>query len=92
MATAARVGDTSTHGGSVLGPGTPTVLIGGKPAALLGDTHMCPIPANTGHLPSSPFTLGSTTVLIAGKPALRSGDTCACGASVAVGEPTVLIG
>jgi uncharacterized Zn-binding protein involved in type VI secretion len=92
MAAAARVGDTTTHGGSVIGPGTPTVLIGGKPAALMGDTHVCAIPANTGHLQSSPFTLGSATVLMGGKPALRSGDMCACGASVAVGEPTVLIG
>jgi uncharacterized Zn-binding protein involved in type VI secretion len=92
MPSAARVGDTTNHGGTVLGPGTPTVLIGGKPAALLGDNHVCPIPPNTGHITSSPFTMGSATVLLGGKPALRAGDSCVCGASTAVGDPTVLIG
>ncbi|MCC6371538.1 MAG: PAAR domain-containing protein [Bacteroidia bacterium] len=92
MATAARVGDTTTHGGSVIGPGVATVLISGKPAAVLGDNHACPIPVVTGHLPSSPFTAGSAKVLIGGKPALRSGDLCGCGAAVAIGDPTVIIG
>ena len=92
MPGAARVGDTTNHGGTVIGPGTPTVLIGKKPAAVAGDNHVCAIPANTPHVQSSPFPMGSTTVLIGGKPALRAGDVCICGASVAVGEPTVLIG
>ncbi|MFL5764156.1 MAG: PAAR domain-containing protein [Bacteroidia bacterium] len=92
MPAAAKVGDTTTHGGTVIGPGCATVLIGGMPAALLGDNHVCPIPPNTGHITSSPFTMGSATVLINNKPALRAGDICVCGASVAVGEPTVMIG
>jgi uncharacterized Zn-binding protein involved in type VI secretion len=92
MPAAARVGDTTVHGGTVTGPGVATVLIGGQPAAVLGDMHACVIPANTGHLPSSPFTAGSAKVLISGRPALRAGDSCACGASVAVGAPTVMIG
>ena len=92
MPAAARVGDTTVHGGTVVGPGEATVLIGGQPAAVVGDNHACPIPANTGHLPSSPFPSGSTKVLIGGKPALRAGDVCGCGASVALGEITVVIG
>jgi len=92
MPGAARVTDTTNHGGTVLGPGSATVLIGGLPAALMGDNHVCPIPPNTGHITSSPFTMGSTTVMIDGKPALRAGDVCGCGASVAVGEPTVVLG
>ena len=32
MPAAARVGDTTTHGGSIVGPGISTVLIGGMPA------------------------------------------------------------
>jgi uncharacterized Zn-binding protein involved in type VI secretion len=92
MPAAARVGDTTNHGGTVLGPGSSTVLIGNMPAALLGDNHVCPIPPNTGHITSSPFTMGSATVLIDKKPALRAGDVCVCGASAAVGEPTVMIG
>jgi uncharacterized Zn-binding protein involved in type VI secretion len=92
MPAAARVGDVTNHGGTVVGPGDPTVMLGGMPAAVAGDTHVCVIPANTGHIPSSPFPIGSTKVLIGGKPALRAGDTCICGASTAVGLPTVMIG
>lgn len=92
MPAAARVGDTTNHGGTIIGPGCTTVLIGGKPAALAGDNHVCSIPANTGHLTSSPFPVGSTKVLINGKPALRVGDACVCGASAAVGEVKVMLG
>ena len=91
MPAAARVGDTTVHGGSVVGPGVATVLIGGMPAAVLGDLHACVIPPPS-HLPTTPFVVGSATVLIQGRPALRSGDPCVCGASVAVGSPTVVIG
>lgn len=90
MPSAARVTDQSNHGGTLTGPGVATVLIGGKPAAVLGDLHSCTIPPP--HPPVTPFVMGSATVLIGGLPALRVGDTCACGASAAVGEPTVLIG
>ncbi|MDX1671719.1 MAG: PAAR domain-containing protein [Balneolaceae bacterium] len=90
MPSAARVGDPSNHGGTVAGPGAPTVLIGGMPAAVATDMHVCPIVPP--HPPSSPFPLGSTTVFISGKPALRVGDVCGCGASAAVGQPTVQIG
>lgn len=94
MAAAARVGDVTTHGGVITGPGEATVLIGGMPAAVMGDIHACPIvptPA-TPHLPSSAFVLGSATVLIGGKPAIRATDVCLCGANAAVGCPTVIIG
>jgi uncharacterized Zn-binding protein involved in type VI secretion len=92
MPPAARVGDTSTHGGTIVGPGMPTVLIGGMPAAVALDTHVCVLPPNVHQPTASPFPMGSTTVMIGGKPALRSGDTCLCGAGAAVGEPTVQIG
>ena len=92
MPAAARVGDTTTHGGTIVGPGNATVLIGGMPAAVVGDTHECSLPPN-GHQPTaSPFPAGSGTVLIGGVPAVRVGDTCICGAGAAVGDPTVIIG
>ncbi|MBU2987423.1 PAAR domain-containing protein [Saccharophagus degradans] len=92
MPAAARVGDTTTHGGTIVGPGNATVLIGGMPAAVVGDTHVCSLPPN-GHQPTaSPFPAGSGTVLIGGVPAVRVGDTCICGAGAAVGDPTVIIG
>jgi uncharacterized Zn-binding protein involved in type VI secretion len=91
MPAAARVGDTSNHGGAVTGPGVPTVLVGGMPAAVVGDLHACPLGSNS-HPPVSPFPSGSACVLIGGRPALRTGDACICGAAAAVGAPTVLIG
>ena len=92
MPPAARVLDISVHGGTIIGPGEPTVLIGGMPAAVAGDNHVCPIPPPV-HAPTvSPFPMGSATVLIGGKPAVRTTDTCLCGAMAAVGEPTVMIG
>jgi uncharacterized Zn-binding protein involved in type VI secretion len=91
MPAAARVGDQTVHGGAVVGPGVATVLIGGMPAAVMGDLHACVIPPPS-HIPSSPFILGSATVMVGGVPALRVGDSAVCGASVAVGSPTVILG
>lgn len=92
MPPAAKVGDITNHGGTIVGPGEATVLIGGMPAAVAGDNHVCALPPNVHQPTSSPFPMGSSTVLIGGKPAIRVGDTCICGASSAVGEPTVMIG
>ena len=93
MPPAAKVGDTTNHGGTIVGPGEPTVLIGGMPAAVAGDTHVCVIPPpSAGPHPPTPFSAGSATVLIGGKPAIRVGDVCGCGAASILGEPTVLIG
>ena len=92
MPAAARVTDVTTHGGTIVGPGVPTVLIGGMPAAIATDTHVCAIPPPA-HVPTvSIFPMGSTTVVIGGMPALRTSDTCICVAGAAVGEPTVMIG
>lgn len=92
MPPAARVTDTTTHGGTIIGPGCATVLIGGMPASVMGDNHICSLPPNVHPLTVSPFPMGSTTVLIGGMPAIRVGDAAICGASAAVGEPTVIIG
>jgi uncharacterized Zn-binding protein involved in type VI secretion len=92
MPAAVCVGDISNHGGTIVGPGVPTVLIAGKPAAVVGDQHVCVLPPS-GHQPTvSPFPMGSATVLIGGRPALRTTDACICGAMAAVGQPTVQIG
>lgn len=92
MPPAARVADVSNHGGANVGPGEPTVLIGGMPAGVALDTHVCALPPIVHQPTVSPFPMGSATVLIGGKPALRVGDVAICGASTAVGDPTVLIG
>ena len=98
MPPAARVGDMHTcpmqtpgvppipHvGGPIMPPGVPTVLIGGMPAACLGDMCTCVGPPDT-------IAKGSATVLIGGKPAARMGDITAHGGSIIVGCPTVMIG
>ena len=72
-------------GGPVLPPGSPTVLIGGLPAARVGDMATC-----TG--PPDSIILGSATVLIEGKPAARQGDMTAHGGTIVMGCPTVIIG
>lgn len=72
-------------GGPVSGPGVATVLIGGMPAATVGDMLVC-----TG--PPDVIVKGSATVLIGGKPAARMGDTTAHGGSIVLGCPTVMIG
>jgi len=72
-------------GGPVIGPGSPTVLIGKLPAAVLGDSAVCVGPPDT-------IVKGSATVMIGGKPAARMGDTTAHGGSIVLGDPTVIIG
>ncbi len=91
MPAAARVGDMTNHGGTITGPGVATVTIGGKPAAVAGDLHVCSLPPTSHQPTASAFPVGSTTVLIGGRPALRTSDACLCGAMAAVGEPTVII-
>ena len=72
-------------GGPILPPGAPTVLIGGLPAATMGDTAICTGPTDT-------IIRGSATVLLGGKPAARLGDQTAHGGVIVGGYPTVMIG
>lgn len=72
-------------GGPVLPPGEATVLIGGLPAARVGDMATCAGPPDT-------IVAGSGTVLIGGMPAARLGDSTSHGGSIILGEFTVLIG
>lgn len=95
---AARMGDSTAHGG-VITLGFPTVLIGGKPAARVGDMHTCPM--QTPAVPPVPHVggpimpPGGMTVLIGNMPAARMGDMATCVGppdSIILGEMTVLIG
>ncbi|MBW4360925.1 PAAR domain-containing protein [Flavobacterium taihuense] len=72
-------------GGPIIGPGEPTVLIGGLPAARVGDMLVCV---------GSPDTIikGSSTVLINGMPAARMGDETAHGGLIVLGALNVMIG
>lgn len=71
-------------GGPIMPPGCPTVLIGGMPAARVGDIVVCVGPPDV-------IVLGSFKVLIGGMPAARLGDITAHGGMIVAGSPTVLI-
>ena len=94
---AARMGDTTVHGGTIV-QGFPQVLIGGQPAARLGDMHACPMvtpgPPPVPHV-GGPIIMGSVTVMIGMQPAARVGDMATCVGppdSIAMGCVTVIIG
>lgn len=72
-------------GGPIVGPGCPTVLIGGMPAARMGDMLVCVGPPDS-------IVKGSATVLVGGVPAARMGDNTAHGGVIVLGFPTVMIG
>lgn len=72
-------------GGPILPPGGVNVLIGGLPAARVGDMCVC-----TG--PPDSIVMGSSTVMINNMPAARMGDVTAHGGSIVLGCPTVMIG
>jgi hypothetical protein len=72
-------------GGPVTGPGAPAVLIGGLPAACLGDVCVCVGPPDA-------IVKGSASVMIGGRPAARMGDSTAHGGTIVLGLPTVMIG
>ena len=75
----------SAHvGGPILPPGAPTVLIGGLPAARMGDMATCVGPPDT-------IVKGSLKVIIGGKPAARMGDMTAHGGVIVAGYPLVMI-
>jgi uncharacterized Zn-binding protein involved in type VI secretion len=91
---AARVGDTTVTGDAITGPGVATVLIGGLPAAVVGDLVV-------GNACTGSIVMGSPTVLIGGRPAARvtsqvTGANPYSGVpvttAVGMGAPTVLIG
>lgn len=95
MPFAARISDMHTcpmftgpvpHvGGPIVGPSVPNVLIGGQPAAVVGDVCVCVGPPDS-------IVKGSGTVFIGGRPAARMGDTTAHSGVIVQGLPTVIIG
>lgn len=72
-------------GGPITAPGCPNVLIGGLPAACLGDVATCV------GVPDA-IAMGAPTVLIGGRPAARVGDPSVHGGTIALGCVNVLLG
>ena len=71
-------------GGPIIGTAA-TVLVGGPPAAVIGDKGVCVGPPDT-------VAAASGTVMAGGKPMARMGDPCAHGGKIVLGNPTILVG
>lgn len=72
-------------GGPVVGPGTPNILINGKPAAIMGDKCTCVGPPDV-------IAQGAPSVFFNGIPVACIGDMTAHGGVITSGEPNVVIG
>lgn len=103
MPAAARTGDPTNHGGVIATPppgaaaAVVRVLIGGRPAAVVGSLHACVIPPHALLGPGNVIMpdlagLASGQVLIGGLPAARARDKTTCGAMIVTGALNVLIG
>lgn len=78
-----RLGDKTTHGGSVIEASTMSD-IDGIGIARMGDRTVCPIHG------AAPIITGDQTFIIDGKPAARHGDKTACGATLIAGQQTTV--
>lgn len=77
----ARLGDMSSHGGTII-TGAMRTMINGRPAALMGDLHVCPIPYHG----VTPIITGSLNTIAEGRPNARMGDVTGCGAVIVGGS------
>lgn len=95
---AARIGDLTSHGGTIV-TGSANVFFNGMPAANALSKHVCPM-VTMGtppipHVGMVAIPIGALTVLINGVPAIIMGDMFSCvgpPASVVLGSPNILIG
>jgi uncharacterized Zn-binding protein involved in type VI secretion len=91
---AAYLGSLTATGDAITGPGAPNVLIGGMPAACVGDL------VAGGVVTSGSIVFGSMTVMIGGRPAARVTSPVAgvnasgapVSTTITLGNMTVLIG
>jgi uncharacterized Zn-binding protein involved in type VI secretion len=80
---ASRLTDLTATGDLIVGPGVPTVLIGGLPASVLGD-------AVAGPVCTGAVMMGSPTVLVGGRPVTRITSNVV-GANTVTGVPMTTI-
>ena len=72
-----RLGDSTSHGGSVIGASGKS-MSGSIAIARIGDKVTCPI---KGH-GTNPIVSGDPTFIVDGQPVARQGDKTACGATL----------
>jgi len=73
-----RVGDPTSHGGSVLSSSVSHFTVGGKAVVVIGDKCSCPV---NGHQNCTVAT-GRSTHMVNGKAVAYDGDTTSCGATL----------
>ena len=80
----ARLGDVSSHGGTII-TGSVTTLVNGRPVARMCDMHVCPIPGHG----VTPIVTGSLDTATDGRPNARLCDVAGCGAMIVTGSLNV---
>lgn len=85
MSMIARLGDPTSHGGSVL-TGSTDKLSDGLPTARIGDLVSCPIHG------TNPIINATSTVITDGQVTACVTATSACGSVIIVGSTDILIG
>ena len=78
-----RLGDKTTHGGTVVSAASAT-MVDGKLPARIGDMTVCPIPGHG----ANPIVSGDNSTIIDGSAVARQGDVTACGASLVASQGT----
>lgn len=104
MTPAARLGDPTSHGGT-LTSGSPDVFVNSRPAVRVGDAHACPMqqpippsPAPAPHVGGSVLPGAPPKVLINGRPPCVEGQVLQCAVplpppnTVAAGSSDVFYG
>jgi uncharacterized Zn-binding protein involved in type VI secretion len=81
----ARLGEQSSHGGSIISASGSAITANGIAVAVEGDLHRCPIQGHgiTPLISSSPHKSG-------GKGLIKAGDRAGCGAIITTGSMNVL--
>jgi len=77
----ARLGDMTSHGGTII-TGSLTTMVNGRPVARMGDMHVCPIPYHG----VTPIVTGSLRTSTDDRPNARIGDVTGCGAVIVGGS------
>ncbi|MHB0998221.1 MAG: PAAR domain-containing protein [Armatimonadota bacterium] len=85
MPKVARVGDSTSHGGSITS-GAAFSFANGQAIARIGDSVSCPEHGD------GTIVSGSDSVSVEGSPVARVGDSTSCGASITSGSSDVEAG
>jgi uncharacterized Zn-binding protein involved in type VI secretion len=93
MPSIARDQDTNEEGGAIISSAS-TVLVNGKPVALIGDTITAHAPYGDPHPPHAAATItdGSSSVRADGKFVAWVSSSNTCGHSIVVGSNDVTVG